>query len=357
MDLVDASEALHADVRSLAEQGASADFESLALRIAEFQLAFSPGFARLVRSRGGRLRTLDDIPGVPTDAFRMTRVAVHPPELDVASFVTSGTTGTARGVHHFRTLDTYRALASRSGRAALIGDAPGPRTVVALAPDPGHPVTSSLGFMMQLFHEQWDGRDEHWLVSGDSIDAGALATVVAQAGERGEPLVVLATAFALVALVDALGGGALQAPAGSVVMVTGGFKGRTREVDGALLRGDTARAFGLAEPRVLGEYGMTELTSQLYEGTLPGGERAGPGGAFLEPPWLRVVPVDPVSLAPVPDGEVGLAKIIDLGNVDSAVAVQTQDRVRRAGAGIELLGRAPGATPRGCSLALESLLG
>jgi hypothetical protein len=77
---------------------------------------------------------------------------------------------------------------------------------------------------------------------------------------------------------------------------------------------------------------------------------------YFEPPWLRVVPVDPVTLEPVAAGEVGIARIVDLGNVDSAIAIQTQDRVRRSGAGIELLGRAPGATPRGCSLAIEEFL-
>jgi hypothetical protein len=72
---------------------------------------------------------------------------------------------------------------------------------------------------------------------------------------------------------------------------------------------------------------------------------------------MRVTPVDPVSLAPVAEGDVGIARIIDLANVDSAVAIQTQDLVRRRPGGFELLGRAPGATPRGCSLASEELLG
>jgi hypothetical protein len=67
--------------------------------------------------------------------------------------------------------------------------------------------------------------------------------------------------------------------------------------------------------------------------------------------------VDPVTLAPVPDGEVGLAKIVDLANVDSAVAVLAQDRVRRVPGGFELLGRAPGAAPRGCSIAIDEILG
>jgi hypothetical protein len=101
---------------------------------------------------------------------------------------------------------------------------------------------------------------------------------------------------------------------------------------------------------------MTELTSQLYEGCLPGGSLHGPSGVYCEPPWLRVVPVDPLTLTALRDGERGLAKIIDLGNVDSAVAVLTQDVVRRRGAGIELLGRSPEAPLRGCSLMLEDMV-
>jgi hypothetical protein len=119
--------------------------------------------------------------------------------------------------------------------------------------------------------------------------------------------------------------------------------------------------FDIAPERVVGEYGMTELTSQLYEATIREsalGQRhpdAG-SGVYFEPPWLKVTPVDPVDLKPVGAGEAGLACFVDLGNVDSAVRVVTQDLVRRAGGGIELLGRQPGAAPRGCSLAIEALL-
>jgi hypothetical protein len=101
---------------------------------------------------------------------------------------------------------------------------------------------------------------------------------------------------------------------------------------------------------------MTELSSQLYEGSLPGAALSGPAWTLLEPPWLRVTPVDPVSLEPVADGELGLARFVDLANIDSAVAVLTRDLVRRQGPGIQLVGRAPGALPRGCSLAVEALL-
>ena len=355
MKLVETSESLHARVRRFAAGQGNDSFEGLALDIARFQAEHSPGFSRLVASRGKPLDAVQAIPGVPVAAFRLSRVAVHGPELDAARFETSGTTGSARGTHPFRTTATYEAVALRFGARALRSTT-GRSVVVCLAPAPDATNASSLAFMMRLFARAWDGRGERWLVRDGGVDTDALRDTARLARASGEPLVVLATAFALVALVDALAGDVLNAPTGSVVMVTGGFKGRSREVEKGELRGSVARAFGVSPAAVVGEYGMTELSSQLYEGTLPGAALSGPPDVFLEPPWLRVVPVDAVTLEPVAAGEIGIARFIDLANVDSAVAVQTDDRVRRAGGGIELLGRRAGAEPRGCSLALETLL-
>jgi hypothetical protein len=346
--LVQESDELHARVRRFARGEEQETFEALGLELARFQARHAPGFARLVRARGSRLERLEEVPGVPCDAFRLARVAVHPPDLDEVRFATSGTTG-APGLHCMRTTRTYRELSLRFGARVLRAE-PGPALVVALARSPGQPAASSLGFMMRAMMEDFDGRGpERWLVHEQGVDVPGLEAASATARERGEPLLVLATAFALVALLDALGGRALNAPSGSTVMQTGGFKGRTREVAPEELRGSVARAFGIDRSRVIGEYGMTELTSQLYEG------RDAPG-VYLEPPWMRVIPVDPASLQPVSHGEIGIARIVDLGNVDSAVVVIAEDLVRRRGQGIELLGRRSGAEPRGCSLALESLL-
>lgn len=366
------SAALHERVRRFAADPAAReeDFDQLALAIADFQRRHIPGYARLVEAHGTNLDRVDAIPAVPTDVFRLTRVAVHEPAADVARFVTSGTTA-APGVHPLRTTETYRQLALRSGEAALASAWSGPRLVVALAPPPESPPRSSLAYMMQLFMTAWDGRalvreplgaafaplaPERWLASPAGIDLAGLRRAAALASERQEPLLVLATAFSLVNLLDQLGGARLTAPRRTVVMVTGGFKGRSRELAPAHLREAVAAAFGVAAAQVVGEYGMTELTSQLYEGTLPGGGLRGRAGVFHPPPWLRVTPVDPCTLQPVALGATGLARFIDLGNVDSAVAVLTEDLVRRCGEGIELMGRRRAAVPRGCSLAFEALV-
>jgi len=360
------SDALHDAVQRFALGGSPHSFSDLALEIAQFQREFSAGFARLLEQRGGALGDVDRIPGVPSDAFRLTRVALHPASEDRARFFTSGTTAGARGIHAFRRVDTYRTLALQFGRAALLA-AEAPPLVVALAPRLDDPPSSSLGYMMAMFMADFERQpesaalaEERWLIDEQGVNVTGLMRAAERALDSKRDLIVLATSFALVALEDALAGRVVRAPERTVVMQTGGFKGKSREVAPAELRASVARTFGIDPARIVSEYGMTELTSQLYEATLPGSalqaERRGSAGLYCEPPWLRVVPVDPISLEPVPPGEIGIGRIIDLGNVDSALAIQTQDRVRRVAGGIELLGRAPGATARGCSLSIEEFL-
>jgi hypothetical protein len=49
-------------------------------------------------------------------------------------------------------------------------------------------------------------------------------------------------------------------------------------------------------------------------------------------------------------------RIDDLANVDSVCAIQTSDLARSVGDGVVVLGRAPGAVARGCSLTLDQWL-
>jgi hypothetical protein len=100
---------------------------------------------------------------------------------------------------------------------------------------------------------------------------------------------------------------------------------------------------------------MTELSSQLY--ALEPREGEEDRWIYRAPSWMRVVSCDPESLAPLPIGTRGIARIEDLANVESAWAIQTADEiVVHHDGGVELFGRLPGATPRGCSLAVEELL-
>jgi hypothetical protein len=361
------SSALHARARGFVdafELGTSPSddsFEALACDLARFQAEHTVGYARLCRARGVdplSLTRADAIPAVPTDAFKLTRVATFDASEAAVTFRTSGTTVGARGTHAMREVATYDAAAIAFGRRWLVRDMDRPIPVVVLHPSPESAPDSSLGHMCAAFVREFGEAAPSastFLVDGEILDVSTLDERIAIALTKDQPMLVLATSFALVHLLDAVGDATFVLPPGSRVMQTGGFKGKSREVPAAQLRAELARIFAIDEGAIVAEYGMTELSSQFYEQTLF--DRSVPAGVYAEPPWARIVPVDPESLEPVANGEIGIAKIIDLMNVDSAVAVLTQDRVRRLEKGVELLGRAPGAPSRGCSIAIDELLG
>jgi len=357
------SDALHVRARAfvgafVAGAHSPEPFDALAADLARFQAARVPGLARLARARGVDLASLtraEDVPAVPTDAFKHTRVATFPAGDEVRIFRTSGTTAEVRGTHAFRDVGTYDAAALAFGRHALLAGLSERPDVIVLAPPPEEAADSSLGHMMAAFVRDLGypvAERTHFVSEGTLLLAALRSRLAALASRAERPVLVLGTSFAFVHWLEAEPLFHVALPAGSRLMQTGGFKGKSREVPADELRGALARAFGLPRGAVVSEYGMTELSSQFYEGTLLGGDE----GVHVEPPWARVVAVDPETLAPVPDGSVGLARIEDLANVDSAFALQTMDRVVRVAGGFRLLGRAPGAPPRGCSIAIDELL-
>ena len=111
------------------------------------------------------------------------------------------------------------------------------------------------------------------------------------------------------------------------------------------------KRLGIPPLRVVGEYGMTELSSQFYETRLSESERY-----FVGSPWVRTRALDPETLLPLPFGKRGLLAHWDLANAWTVIAVLTEDVGIVHEDGFELLGRAPGSELRGCSLVTEELL-
>ncbi|MBX3275106.1 MAG: acyl-protein synthetase [Sandaracinaceae bacterium] len=326
----------------IASDGAGRD--ALLRDLARWQAAHIAPYGRLVARAAAAGRDPLDWPALPTDVFRHARIAAHPPEDDVRVFCTSGTTSGARGAHPLADLALYDHAAERAARAALFADVERVALLIVLAPHPREAPDSSLSYMLGRF-EAWFAERARWVFP---IDA-RLEAALDEAGDG--PVALCGTSFAFVHAEDQLRA-RYALPAGSLAMQTGGFKGRSREVAPDALRAAIAARYGVPEPRVVAEYGMTELSSQLYERIGARGPRR-----LWAPPWVRVRVVDPETLEEVPDGAVGLVRIDDAANVGSVAAIQTSDQAIRHADGLELLGRAPDATPRGCSLAVEEALG
>ncbi len=350
--------------RGVQELLSDASFNRLALKIFRYQTDAVPAYGRFVRGRGidpERLARWEDIPPVPVRAFRRLSLFDGEPQEAQARFLTSGTTGggQGRGLHLVRDLSLYRASLLPNARTHLNPEGETLR-VLALLPPPLHRPESSLVHMVDVLREAWDDGEGGFFADSDWVlDVDGLAQSVQEATVQKQPILLVGTAFAFVHLMEArMGRGGLALPPGSRVMETGGFKGRSRAVPREDLYEEMSDLLGLPRERIVNEYGMTEMLSQFYEPVLREGGPSHPGQRHLVgPPWVRSQLLDPERLHPVPAGEPGLLQHLDLANLHSVSSLLTEDRGVRVSSGFRVLGRVPGAEPRGCSLTMEELLG
>jgi hypothetical protein len=352
---------LPARVARFLTQPESADFEDLALAAFRFQRAQIAPYAALAARRGFATDDPADwrsIPMVPTAAWKTLELAAAPA---VETFRSSGTGG-ERSVHHHGFPDLYRAVIDASFPRFCLPAGLARLPILSLVPERAVLPDSSLAFMIAHVIERFGtaaGSGPGILGSTTAfgargVELGKVRSWLNAAQRGGKPVLVIATAFALVELLDTLTRIDLhfRLPAGSAVFETGGFKGKTREVSRDELLALTENRLGIAPQAVVREYGMTELTSQCYTRALAGGDP----DLFVAPHWMRVRVLDPATLADAAPGAPGLLALFDLANLSSAVHVLTEDLGVQDGDGFRLVGRAAGAELRGCSLAAEELL-
>jgi len=223
--------------------------------------------------------------------------------------------------------------------------------IFALMPSEAEAPSSSLSFMVARFVEQWgySERDCFYVRHG-TLEVDRVQRDLDRLIDCGVPIAVLGPSFGFVHLLDGLPGWRIRLPHGSVIMPTGGFKGRAREIEESVLYGMLCDRFSVDMSAIVGEYGMTELSSQAYEQTTANGRW------YRSPQWMKVSAVDPESLRVLPDWEQGILRIVDLANVWSSVCIQTSDLGMTSPDGFRVIGRIPDATPRGCARALDAVL-
>jgi hypothetical protein len=331
-------------------------FGSLALRVFALQFEGNLPYRRWCLARGAgpdRVRSWREIPPVPTAAFRAVDLAVGDPAEAPLLFRTSGTTRGAavRGRHPVVAPELYRASLLGAFRRFVLGEAAGPR-VLTLVPAPSAVPDSSLGFMLEEIRSRLGDPGSRCVADADGIRWDDLEDSLREASSDGAPVCLLGTTLSLSAWAGRLEAADLRhrLPPGSVLMDTGGSKG-SAGLDRRTLFERLLPRVELGPRDVVNEFGMTELLSQRY-----GCGIDDPAPLLHGPPWLRTAALDPLTLAPLPDGEEGILCHWDLANAGSVVAVLTEDRGRVDGNALTWLGRTSGAPPRGCSLATAELL-
>jgi hypothetical protein len=340
------------------------EFNATALRAFEYQYSRNAAYAAYCQRREATPADVDhwsDIPAVPTGAFKEVPLVAGDPSAAEAVFRTSGTTRghEKRGVHYIMDVSIYHFSLIPNFAACVLPDG-AELPMLSLVPPASDLPESSLSHMIAVVLDRLGGRGSGWFASADQgIDDARFAAALRDAERAGSPVCVLGTSFAFVHFLDrtVARGERFALPPGSRLMDTGGYKGRSRELAEHEMRDLYQDRLGVPASHCVNEYGMTEMCSQFYDSTLRDAvRRRDAPRRKLVPPWVRTRVVDPENLRPVQHGEPGLLQHFDLANIGSVMAVQTEDLGVASGDGFTLLGRAPGATPRGCSIAMDLLL-
>ncbi len=310
-----------------------ASFEELAMEIFRFQARENKVYAEFIHWLGrdpGAVIRLQEIPFMPIEFFKSHDV-VSSSSVVQKTFLSSGTTGAYQSRHLVTDLKLYEESFVR-GFELFYGPVE-QYTILALLPSYLEREGSSLIHMVDHLIRKSGSSDSGFYLH----DLPGLSKRLLQLDAGKRKVVLLGVSYALLDLLET---GRLQLK-NTLVMETGGMKGRRREMVKEELHQVLCSGFGVKS--IHSEYGMTELLSQAYSR----GE-----GLFETPPWMKVLirePEDPFAYAVY--GKTGGINVIDLANVNSCSFIATQDLGRSYGENsFRVMGRFDQSDIRGCNL-------
>ena len=308
-------------------------FGSVALSVFRYQYKNNiiyRDFCNYLKKDPSSVLEVESIPFLPIAFFKNHKIISGVSPATVV-FSSSGTTGSIVSKHYVTDIPLYETSYTK-GFSHFYGDISA-YCVLALLPSYLEREGSSLIYMVADLIKQ-SGHEE----SGFYLDAMAdLAQTLKRLDAQGTKVLLIGVSFALLDLIEA---NRFQLN-NTLVMETGGMKGRRREMIREELHDILKKGFGVNE--IHSEYGMTELLSQAYSNG---------NGIFKTPPWMRISVRDTEDpLTEQPFGRTGGINVIDLANVNSCAFIATQDLGKRYEDGrFEIVGRFDHSDIRGCNL-------
>lgn len=298
------------------------EFEKRALEAFAFQFNQNDVYRQYCLSLGKtpeEVIGLTDIPFLPIEFFK-SHVITSTKKTPETIFLSSGTTSTQRSKHYIPDLTFYHQVARHSFEKLF-----GPlseRTIVALLPSYLENGDSSLISMVDHFMKH-AAKGSRYMRSDEKKSLPAPTY----------PKILFGVSHALLDVET------IQEPPDTLIIETGGMKGRKKEITREELHQEIMQKTNLGT--LWSEYGMTELHSQAY----------GESGFFRFPEWARVFTRDmndPFSYTS-PNKSGGL-NIIDLANIETCCFIETKDIGKINGDGtFQVLGRMDNSDVRGCN--------
>jgi hypothetical protein len=308
------------------------NFLPKALSIMQYQATNNAVYREWVQSMKVALesvKSLEQIPFLPIDFFK-THAIFSGTECPAFHFESSGTTQDIVSKHFVKDLGVYEESFMECFQQFY--GAPQDYCILGLLPNYLERQHSSLVYMTQhLIQASKEARSGFYLYDFEKLND----TLAALEKEQQKTLLI-GVSFALMDFVDAYP----QKLQYTMVMETGGMKGRKQELTKPALHAYLANGFGV--DTIHSEYGMTELLSQAYSK----GE-----GIYTCPPWMKVLVADESVPTALSTTGRGVLHIIDLANQHSCAFIATEDiGIVHSDGSFEVIGRLDQSARRGCSL-------
>lgn len=304
-------------------------FNKLALDIFNYQASNNSVYKQFLNHLGKpKPNSLEDIPFMPIQFFKTHQINCSSQSEII--FTSSGTGNAGFSSHHVANKSIYNRSCIESFK--YFYGHPDDYVFLALLPNYLERTGSSLVYMMDYFINNNPHQESGFFLYNHKDLYDRLISLEKQ----NKKTVLIGVSFALLDFFEKY----QPQLKNTIIMETGGMKGRRKEITRQELHTLLKQSTGLNE--IHSEYGMTELLSQGYSN----GQ-----GVFSCPPWMKVIGgdiEDPLSFSNKSHGNL---KIIDFANLYSCSFIQTQDLGKfNQDESFEVLGRIDFSDVRGCNL-------
>ena len=309
------------------------DFKTCALQVFRHQFKNNTvyrSFCDLLYIHSSDVKKVEEIPFLPIQFFK-SHAVLSSTQAVKETFTSSGTTGSSVSKHMVTDLSWYTKSYTK-GFEHFYGPIE-EYTVLGLLPNYLERDGSSLIYMVDDFIKKSNKPSSGFYLN----NLTELSKTLIALDKKGEKVLLIGVTFALLDLIERQQF-KLQ---NTIIMETGGMKGRRKEIIRNELHEILCAGFGVS--KIYSEYGMTELLSQGYSSG---------DGVFDCPPWMKILARDTEdALTMVGTNKTGGLNVIDLANYNSCSFIATQDlgKVDNNGS-FEVLGRFDHSDIRGCNL-------
>jgi len=308
-------------------------FEKIALKLFRFQYEHNKvyrNFCDLLNTDVQKVKSLQQIPFLPIQFFKSHDVLSNENQVQT-TFTSSGTTGMITSKHLITDVTLYEE-SYRKAFSQFYGNIED-YVILALLPSYLEREGSSLIYMVEDLIQLTNNKHSGFYLHNHD----ELIEKLIQLDDSGQNVILIGVTYALLDLIEKR----KFALKNTIIMETGGMKGKRKEMIREELHHDLCEGFGVSF--IHSEYGMTELLSQAYS--------LG-NGIFECPNWMQILVRDTEDALTYVDTEkTGGINVIDLANINSCAFIATQDLGKKyPNNTFEVLGRFDNSDIRGCNL-------